>query len=60
MIETPDMRAARNTDATTATFVETDWAPPSAPLEMPRQMLEAEARSSEGSLLRLFRKRSGA
>ncbi|MCA1288436.1 hypothetical protein [Salipiger bermudensis] len=60
MIETPDMRAARDTDTKTATSVETDWAPPSAPLEMPRQMLEAEARASESSLLRLFRKRSRA
>ncbi|MCA0962409.1 hypothetical protein [Salipiger bermudensis] len=60
MIETTDVRIARDTAATTTTFTETDWAPPVAPLEMPRQRLEAEARTSESALMRLFRKRSRA
>ncbi|MBY6006589.1 hypothetical protein KUV62_21880 [Salipiger bermudensis] len=39
---------------------EAGWEPPAAPLEMPRQILEADTRSTESSLLRLFWKRSRA
>lgn len=48
MIDTPDMRVMRDTDTKTASSMEADWAPPAAPLEMPRQTLETEARASEG------------